>query len=165
MVFNGAQFHLLVNHLPVIGFLGMVLALAFAMITKSLDIKRFVLIATAIVGLSALAPYFTGEEAEEVIEHLPGVSKDLIHEHEELAEKATILAVLTALAAAFAFGLHFKRPDSLKASIPAVFLLSLVTSGLMGAAAHEGGKIRHPEINPTSEELGASGAAPGVDED
>jgi hypothetical protein len=165
MVFNGAQFHLLVNHLPVTGFLGMVLALAFAMITKSLDIKRFVLVATAVVGLSALAPYFTGEEAEEVIEHLPGVSKDLIHAHEKLAEQATILAVLTALAAALAFGLHFKRPDSLKASIPAVFLLSLVTAGLMGAAGHEGGKIRHPEINTSSERLGTSGADEDVDKD
>lgn len=50
----------------------------------------------------------------------------------------------------------------LAASIP-VLLLSLVTSGVMGAAAHEGGKIRHPEINPA---VGASGeASDGTTED
>jgi hypothetical protein len=150
MVFNGAQFHMLVNHLPVIGFLGMVLALAVAMKIQSIDIKRFVLLATVIVGASALAPYWTGEPAEEVIENLPGVSKDLIHEHEELAEKATILSVITAVAAGLAFFLQRRRPESFRISIPGVLLLSLLTAGVMGAAAHEGGKIRHPEINPAS---------------
>ena len=100
MVWNGAQFHMLVNHLPVIGFVGMVLALAVAVTVQSIDIKRFVLVATALVGLSALAPYLTGESAEEVIEHEPGVSESLIHEHEELAEIATVLSVITGVAAA-----------------------------------------------------------------
>lgn len=150
MVFNGAQFHMLVNHLPVIGFLGMTMALVVALIVQSLDIKRFVLLATVVVGASALAPYFTGEPAEDTIENLPGVSKDLIHEHEELAEKATILSVITAFAAGVAFFLQRKRIESLKLSLPVVLTLSLVTAVFMGAAAHEGGKIRHPEINATS---------------
>jgi hypothetical protein len=148
MLFNGAQIHMLVNHLPVIGFLGMVLALAVAMKVQSIDIKRFVLLATVVVGASALAPYWTGESAEEVIEHLPGVSKDLIHEHEELAEKATVFSLITAVAAGVAFFLQGRRPETLRKSIPVVFVLSLVTAGVIGAAAHEGGKIRHPEINP-----------------
>ena len=32
--------------------------------------------------------FLTGEETEESVEHLAGVSHDLIEEHEELAEKA-----------------------------------------------------------------------------
>lgn len=150
MLFNGAQFHMLVNHLPVIGFLGMVLALAVAMKVQSIDIKRFVLLATVLVGVSALAPYWTGEPAEELIEHLPGLSKDLIHEHEELAEKATVFSLITATAAGLAFFLQRRRPETLQKSLPAVFVLALVSAGIMGAAAHEGGKIRHPEINPAS---------------
>lgn len=157
MVFNGAQFHMLVNHLPVIGFLGMILALAVAIVVQSLDIKRFVLLATVVVGASALAPYFTGEPAEDVIEHLPGVSKDLIHEHEELAEKATILSLVTAVAAGVAFFLQRRRLETLKISLPVVLALSLISAVVMGAAAHEGGKIRHPEINPAS---GISGGPP-----
>lgn len=151
MIFNGAQFHMLVNHLPVIGFLGMILALVVAIVVQSLDIKRFVLLATVVVGASALAPYFTGEPAEDTVEHLPGVSKDLIHEHEELAEKATILSVITAVAAGFAFFLQRRRMETLRISLPVVLTLSLITALLMGAAAHEGGKIRHPEIDPASE--------------
>jgi len=86
MIWNGAQFHLLVNHLPVVGFIGVIGALAIAMVIRSMDVKRFVLAATVIAGLSALAPFWTGEPAEETIEHLPGVDKALIEEHEEAAE-------------------------------------------------------------------------------
>ncbi|MCX6125861.1 MAG: hypothetical protein NTV34_14095 [Proteobacteria bacterium] len=146
MLFNGAQLHLLVNHLPVVGFLGICLALLAATVLQSLEVKKFVLLATMIVGLTGLAPYLSGEPAEDVVEQLPGVSKDQIHEHEELAEKATILSVVTALAAGAALLLARKKPDTLKKSLPIVFSLSLVSAGLMAAAAHEGGKIRHPEI-------------------
>ncbi|MBC7659214.1 MAG: hypothetical protein H7249_05850 [Chitinophagaceae bacterium] len=156
MVFNGAEFHLLVNHLPVVGFLGVVLALIVAMQVPSIEIKRFVLLTTVVVGLSALAPYWTGEPAESVIEDLPGVSKDLIYQHEDLADKATLLSVITALAAGGAFYLQRRRPETLSKSIPTVLVLSLITAGVMGAAAHEGGKIRHPEINPTSRALTGS---------
>ena len=146
MLFNGAQLHLLVNHLPVVGFLGISVALLAAIAMQSLEVKKFVLLATMIVGLSGLAPYLSGEPAEGVVEHLPGVSKDQIHEHEELAEKATILSVLTALAAGAALFLARRKPETLKKSIPIVFSFSVVSAGLMGAVAHEGGKIRHPEI-------------------
>jgi uncharacterized membrane protein len=148
MLFNGAQVHMLVNHLPVVGFIGMVLALGVAMLVQSRDIKRFALAATAVVGLSAVAPFFTGEPAEEVIEHLPGVQKALIHEHEEAAEKATVLAVVTGVIALGAFVFSGRQADSLRLSVPAVFVLSIASAAIMGAAAHEGGKIRHPEIIP-----------------
>jgi len=148
MLFNGAQIHLLVNHLPVIGFLGMVLALAVAIKVQSVEVKRFILLATILVGASAMAPYWTGEFAEKNIEHLSGVSKSLIHDHEELAETATIFSVITAIAAAVAFFFQRRRSQTMRISIPIVLALSLVTAGLMSAAAHEGGKIRHPEINP-----------------
>lgn len=151
MVFNGAQFHMMVNHLPVVGFIGIVLALLVTLKFKSPDVRRFVLLATVLVGLTALPSLWTGEPAEEVIEDLPGISKKLIHEHEELAEKATVLSVITAGVAAFAFILQRRRPETMNKSIPVVLLFSLGTAGLMGGAAHEGGKIRHPEINPDAQ--------------
>lgn len=146
MVFNGAQFHLFVNHLPVIGFVGAALALMVATAMKSIDIKRFVLGLTIVAGLSSLPALWTGEPAEEVVEHLPGIDKALIHEHEEAAEFATILAMITAVAAGGALFLQFRKPDSLKKTVPLVMVFSLVTVAAMGKTAHEGGKIRHPEI-------------------
>jgi hypothetical protein len=146
MIFNGAQFHLLVNHLPVIGFIGAVGALIAASIIRSSDVKRFVLALTAVAGLSSLPALWTGEPAEEVVEHLPGIDEALIHEHEEAAEFATVLAVVTAVVAAGALFYQMRRPESLKKSVPGVLFLSLVTVAAMGKTAHDGGKIRHPEI-------------------
>jgi len=146
MVFNAAQFHLLVNHVPVIGMFGMVLALLVAIQTKSRDIKRLVLLATTVVGLSALAPFWTGEPAEELIEDRAGIDKAMIHEHEEAAEFATILAVVTGIAAGAAWFWQRQRPDSLRRTLPGVFVLATVTAVAMGKTAHEGGKISHPEI-------------------
>jgi len=163
MIWNGAQLHLLVNHLPVVGFMGVIAALAVAMFIRSLDVRRFVLATTVVVGLSALAPFWTGEPAEETIEHLPGVDKALIEEHEEAAEFATVLAVVTAVAAAGALLLQRKKVESLRKTLPAVFALSLITGAAMAKTAHEGGKIRHPEIRDIA--AGASGGAPAKDGD
>lgn len=60
----------------------MVLALIVAMNVKSIDVKRFVLLATVVVGLSALAPYWTGEPAEE----MPPLSYRLMHPSAKLSE-------------------------------------------------------------------------------
>ncbi len=145
-MFNGAELHLLVNHLPVIGFIGCVLGLAASLISRSADIRRFMLAATILTGLSGLLPAGTGEDAEEVVEHLPGISKHQIHEHEEIAEKAMVLGLLSAGVAFAALLAAKRRPETLNMGVAATLALSLVSAGVMGKAAHEGGKIRHSEI-------------------
>ena len=150
MFFNGAHVHLLVNHIPVIGFLGIVIGLAIATRSPSLHVKKFVLLATFLVGISALSSYFTGDSAEEIIENFQGVNKNLIREHEEWALKATILAMVTAFAAGIGWILQVRQPESLKKSVPFVLVLSIAAAILMVLAAHEGGKIRHPKIMKTS---------------
>ena len=151
MFFNGAQLHLLVNHIPVVGFFGVVLGLAFAMWSPSQDIKRFVLVVTAIVGFSSLASYFSGDPAEHVILGQPGVKRSLIEEHEDAAKFATILAVLTAVTASAGFFIQRKRPEFLNRSMTSVFMLSLLTAAAMAKTAHEGGQIRHPEVRAGGE--------------
>lgn len=146
MIFNGVQFHLIVNHLPVVGFVVVTIALAVAMVVSSLDVKRFVLSMTFAVGLSTLPAYWTGEPAEDIAENLDGVEKSYIHEHEEAAEFATVAGVITALASAAALVWQRRRPNSLRKTLPGVFALSAFTMTTMAKTAHEGGKIRHPEI-------------------
>lgn len=146
MVFNGAQFHLLLNHLPVVGFVGATIALIGAIALKSVEVKRFVLGIIIITGLSALPALWTGELAEEVVEHVPGIDKVLIDQHEEAAQVATVLALVCAAAAAGALLLQLRKPESFRKTLPGVFVLCLVAVVVMGIAAHDGGMIRHPEI-------------------
>jgi hypothetical protein len=145
-MWNGAELHLFVNHLPVIGFVGASLGLLVSLVWPSADIRRFMLAATVVTGLSSALPFATGEGAEEVVESLPGVSKHLIHEHEEAAEKATVLGFVTAGVALVAFVASRRRSDLLGVGVGVTLASSLVSVAMMGKAAHEGGKIRHPEI-------------------
>src|SRR3954471_9294608 len=91
-MFSGAHFHLLVNHAPIFGSL-FALALLIASYFTSAGVLRrtafVVLILTAIAGAAA---DLSGDAAEDAIRGLPGVKRDVIHAHEEMADKAYILA-------------------------------------------------------------------------
>jgi len=136
----------MINHLPVVGTIFGVLLLLLALLRKSEELKRVSLGVFVLTALLALPVYFTGEPAEKVVEHLPGVAEPLIEEH----ENAALFALLTAGGAgvvALAGLILFRRAKKLPGWIVAATLvLSLATSGLMGWTANRGGQIRHTEI-------------------
>src|SRR4051812_35591327 len=91
-MFSGVHIHLLVNHAPIFGSV-----FAFCLLVASYfgapDVFRrtafVVLIISAIAGIIADK---TGEPAEDAIRGYPGVKRDVIHAHEDMAKKAWILA-------------------------------------------------------------------------
>jgi formate hydrogenlyase subunit 3/multisubunit Na+/H+ antiporter MnhD subunit len=137
----------MLNHLPIVGFVLMVPVLVLAIVLRRADYKRAALLGVAAVGILTLPAFWTGEPAEEGIEHLPGVSESLIEAHEEAAELALILALVTAGIAAASWIATRKSDELLKFAMPVVTIAALGTTGVMAWVGHEGGKIRHPEIN------------------
>ena len=148
-MFTGPQLHLMLNHLPIVGFFLMLPVLMFALWTQKVDYKRVALLRVSVMGLLSLPAFFTGEPAEEGIEHLAGVSESLIEDHEEAAELALILALVTAGLASASWIASRKNSSLLKWAMPVVTVAALGTSGVMAWVGHEGGKIRHPEISGT----------------
>ena len=148
-MFTGPQLHLMLNHLPIVGFFLMLPVLMFALWTQKVDYKRVALLGVSVMGLLSLPAFFTGEPAEEGIEHLAGVSESLIEDHEEAAELALILALVTAGLASASWIASRKNSSLLKWAMPVVTVAALGTSGVMAWVGHEGGKIRHPEISGT----------------
>jgi uncharacterized membrane protein len=153
---NWAYAHLLLNHLPVLGsFLGLGLLLA-GLVRRSPALSRaalWTLLATALLGI---ATFWTGERAEELVEELPGVEHELIHEHEEAAEQARI-AFLAAGALALA-ALVFRREGAARRALLGLTLVvALVAAVLLARAANLGGPIRHPEIRSGAPGEGATG--------
>ncbi len=147
---NGAHWHLLLNHLPVLGSAFGILLLLFAWVRKSDEIKKVSLGVFVLTAICAVPAYLTGEPAEEVAEHLPGVTHALIEHHEEAALLALSAAVATGIAALA--GLFLSRKAKL---LPiwlmlATLFLALATGGLMVRAANLGGEIRHTEIRTSS---------------
>src|SRR5215470_15297757 len=82
---NWAHVHLMLTHLQVIGTIFGVLLLLLALLKKSEELKRVSLGIFVLTALLALPVYLTGEPAEKVAEHLPGVTEPLIERHENAA--------------------------------------------------------------------------------
>ncbi len=149
---NAAQIHLLLNHLPILGILFGTVLLAFALWRKKPEMARLSLALFVFTGLVAIAVYFSGEGAEELVEHGPGVSESLIEAHEDAALFAFIAALVlgaVSLAALFLRGLHRRLA-------PVALALALVTSGLMVWTGSLGGTINHPEIRSNTTSVSTS---------
>jgi uncharacterized membrane protein len=145
---NSAHLHLLVNHLPIIGFAFALILLA-ATFLRNGDRGMFLASVLVIVisGVGALAAQLTGEPAEEFVEHLPDVPKNLIETHEgaaliatSFAAVTTVLAILLCFISILQEGRVGTRPLSI------LLIASLLTLGTMCYAGSTGGKIRHTEI-------------------
>src|SRR5574341_641459 len=143
---NWAHVHLMLNHIPVVGIGFAVLLLVVSIARRSYELNTVALVFVILVSLWAIPAYLTGEPAEEVVEDMPGISEELIEEHEEQAEIAFIivevaggLALITLIARRYS--------DKLGQRLVILTLLVLVISGgLIGWTANLGGKVHHEEI-------------------
>ncbi len=157
---NGAQMHLMLNHLPVMGALFAMLLLGWSLIRRSAEVQKLALAVALLAGLSSAPAYLTGEPAEHVIENLPGIDKAYIEEHESMGKFALWCGIALGVVAAIALGAGVRNPRWLTAGVAMTLLVSLFVSGVMGYTAHLGGQIRHPEIRsggapPTAQEQGS----------
>ena len=142
---NGAEIHLLLNHIPVVGLFFVVALLTYALIRKNVPLVNICVVFTLLLAVVTIPVNNSGEEAEEIVEEM-GRDHDLIHEHEEAAELALFLMLgLGGICIAYIFLL--KRNEYV-AHILSIILLAgcLGTSIYMAQVAHSGGEIRHPEI-------------------
>jgi uncharacterized membrane protein len=146
-MFSGAHLHLLVNHAPIFGSL-FALALLVASYFTSADVLRrtafVVLIATAIAGTAA---DLSGDAAKDAIRGFPGVKREVIDAHEEMADKAYILADVLGVLALGGLMRWRRRPLPTSATLVAVLATAFV-GGAMVYTGLLGGQIRHTEVRP-----------------
>ena len=88
----------------------------------------------------------SGEGAEDLIQGLPNVGKQIIHEHEEFAEKFAV--VLYILGTVSLFGLYANLKNHSKAKLISYLTLVITIVGVVLAKSvgTSGGEIRHTEI-------------------
>ncbi|MFM7765963.1 MAG: hypothetical protein ACKO6I_09930 [Sphingomonadales bacterium] len=159
---NAAHLHLIINHLPVLGLLFSLMALAWGMYQKS---RNTLLLAFSFTLISAIGGFIagnTGEAAEEAVEHIIGISHDAIHEHEEAAEAAMPFNIASGILSLLAGFLLLKNHKY--AGVAQWVLLLAVAAGctLSARAGWLGGKIRH--IQEIQTEPSASHDADGHEE-
>lgn len=145
------HFHLLLNHVPTIGFAVGLGLFVIALVVRSDHLKQASLVVITGIALLTIPAYATGAAAQETLREAPGVSVRLIEMHEELAFIALLLMQITG---GFAWlGLwHYRRVQHLPRWNAAVLVaLSFITFTIVARAASIGGEIRHPEIRVTQD--------------
>jgi uncharacterized membrane protein len=143
---NDAHLHMVVNHFPIIGtILGLGILIA-GLVLKSDTTKN---VAYSVFIVSAIFAFFsmgTGEGAEELVEDMPNIGKQIIHEHEEMAEKLAI--VLYFLGIISLAGLYLNIKNHSKATLVSFLAITIgaVAVFLAQQTGTSGGEIRHTEI-------------------
>jgi hypothetical protein len=151
--------HLLLNHVPTVGF-GIGIALYFlALITRSNDLKQGSLVIFVVIALITIPTYVTGNAAQIKLLDLGAigeadsarVTQSLVQTHEGAAFLALTLMEITGALAWLALW-QFRRSSLLSSAMAGTLLvLSLITIGVTALAANVGGHISHPEIRGTEE--------------
>ena len=145
---NQSQIHLALTHMPVILSLTGLVILIVSLVRNNPTVTKISFYILIAAGLFALPVFFTGEGAEETVEHLPGISDAIIEDHETIAKISLIIVLATALLAAAGL-IRIAMKPMMNVVKYVVLLLSVVSTGLMLRTAHLGGQIRHTEIRAT----------------
>lgn len=138
-----ANLHLLSNHFPVLGSLFGIVLLVLAVLKPDLKTTVSAYIILLISGIGGVLAFFTGEAAEERLEHTKGISHKVIHIHEEMAENALFFIFL--LTAAAVIGLWAERAQwkSAKRIERFTLVIGIIAFILFAFTSYLGGHIQH----------------------
>lgn len=148
---NDAHFHLVVNHLPIVGIVIGLLTLVVGMLLKKDQVKATALSIFIFSALASIAAFYTGEGAEEAIENISGISETLIHKHEEQAELFFTLTLIMGAIAMLTLLLQIKNSKYTKYLYILTLLFSVTDVVVAKYVGTSGGEIRHTEIRNSSQ--------------
>ena len=144
-MFSGAHLHLLVNHAPIFGSL-FALALIIASYFAAADVLRRTALAVLVgTAIAAAAADLSGDPAKDAIRGFPGVSRQVIRDHEQMADKAYIVAGVVGVLALGAL-VRWRRNRVPGNATLAMLLGTVAVSALMVYTGLLGGKVRHTEV-------------------
>ena len=150
---NDAHLHLLVNHFPIIGTLFGLGILISGMLLKNNSVKNTAYILFIVAAVFSAFSMVTGEGAEELVEDLPSIGKQIIHEHEEIAEKFAIIMYTTGLFGLLSLYTSIKNHKLAKTISYVTLALAIFATVFAKSVGTTGGEIRHTEIRANSGEV------------
>ncbi len=141
---NYAHLHLILNHAPLY-FLVFAFCLSMYSIRKrSNEVAKIAMFTFVIAAFMSMGTYFSGENAEPVIDILKDVNKKAFQDHEKIAKIANVLTIING---SICLSWFFVKSEYTKRYILiGLTALSLMSIGYMSKTANLGGQIRHTEI-------------------
>jgi len=165
---NDAHYHLVVNHFPIIGtILGLGILIA-GIVFKNATVKNVSYVLFIVAAIFAAFSMTTGEGAEETVENFPNIGKQIIHEHEELAEKLALVLYVLGVVSLVGLYTNYKNHSKAKLISFLAMIIAIIGVFLSQKVGTSGGEIRHTEIraNATNKDQNPSTQAePQEDED
>lgn len=143
---NDAHLHMVVNHFPIIGTIFGLGILIIGIVLKNKSVKTVAYVLFIIAALFGAFSMGTGEGAEELVEDMPSVGKQIIHEHEELAETLALLLYIIGAFSILSLYFSIKKIVFEKHTSILVVILALVAVFFAKQVGTSGGEIRHTEI-------------------
>jgi uncharacterized membrane protein len=147
---NDAHLHLLVNHFPIIGTIFGLGILIFGLLLKNNSVKNTAYLLFIVAAIFTAFSMATGEGAEELVEDLPSIGKQIIHEHEEIAEKFAIIIYVTGFLGLLSFYTSIKKHKLARTFSLITLALAMLAAVLAKSVGTTGGEIRHTEIRANS---------------
>ncbi len=143
---NDAHLHLVFNHFPIIIPIIAMLIMVAGLVFKSEVIKKTALGLFILGALLTLPAFGSGEDAEEVIENLPGIEEKYIEAHEEAAETFSYLSYGLGFLSLLGFWANWKEKSFSNLLSIIVLLFAVIVLFFAKETGTTGGEIRHPEI-------------------
>lgn len=143
---NAAHWHLVLNHIPVLGAVFGLLILAYGWFVNNEEVLRVALALLFVAGATVLPVYETGHAAEEYVEGMTGVTESAIEHHEATAQTTYYLMILLGLCALGGLVESYRTGVVPVWWLAIVGIVGLVATTSVIRTADAGGYIRHPEI-------------------
>src|SRR5678815_856157 len=142
---NPAHIHLLLNHIPTIGFaIGLALFVVALLLRKS-DLQRVGLVIFFLTAALTVATYVSGNDSREALKETEGISDPLMQAHEDAALIAFGFMQITGFLSWIALWIWGRPARFARWNTGLILIFAALTFVLMARAAYAGGAIRHPE--------------------
>jgi len=140
------QLHLALNHVPVVGGPFLLLLLAWGLFRSSAEILRLAHAWILLFAVISIGLKFTGDFAADSDKERLAPLRVWVERHEQSADQATTGLFLMGLSSAVGLVAGRRRENPPTWSTGITLGIGLLTSVLVGRAAHFGGQIGHPEL-------------------
>lgn len=142
---TAAHWHLILNHLPIIGTTIATFLLIAGLLLKNNQLKLISIILIFIMSIFGFLAHKTGERAEKQLRNDPTINEVAVEQHEEAAKPAFIIHNIAGILSMAALAFYRFKKKVFNAIGVFIVVISLSAAGLMSYAGYLGGKIRHDE--------------------
>lgn len=142
---TAAHWHLVLNHIPIIGTTISTLLLIAGLLLKNEQLKLISVIFIMIMSVFGVIVHETGKKTEREIKKDLTINQDAVEQHEEAAKPAFLVHNIAGILSLIALILFKKKRKAFNVIASIIVVISLSAAGLMSYAGYLGGKIRHSQ--------------------